>query len=215
VFTGIIEEVGTVGAIREGGQGATLTIRAPRIGPSVRIGESVAVNGVCLTATGVTGDEFTCDLSTETLRRSSLRQVRAGAPVNLERALALGERLGGHMVLGHVDGVGNLASTVRSGEGWEMEFSFPRELERFLVQKGSIAVDGISLTIASLGNRSFKVAVIPHTYRASNLGGLKIGDPVNLETDVLGKYFERFVQLGLLEAKRPRSAVETLLEGSA
>jgi riboflavin synthase len=215
VFTGIIEEVGTVGAIRTGPQGATLTIRAPHIGPSVKIGESVAVNGVCLTAARVMGDEFTCDLSVETLRRSSLRQVRAGAIVNLERALALGDRLGGHMVQGHVDGVGNLASSVPSGEGWDMEFTFPQELERFLVQKGSIAVDGISLTIASLGNRSFKVAVIPHTYRASNLGRLKIGDPVNLETDLLGKYFERFIQLGLVGAKRRPSAVETLLEGSS
>ena len=214
MFTGIIEEVGIVGAMRAGPQEATLTIKAPHIGPSVKTGESVAVNGVCLTVTRVAGDEFTCDLSTETLRRSSLRQVRAGAPVNLERALALGDRLGGHMVQGHVDGVGNLASSVRSGEGWDMEFSFPQELERFLVQKGSIAVDGISLTIASLGNRCFKVAVIPHTYRVSNLGSLRIGDPVNLETDLFGKYFERFIQLGLLEARRRRSAVETLLEGS-
>jgi riboflavin synthase len=213
LFTGIVEEVGTVGAIIAGPQGATLTIKAPRLGPSVKVGESVAVNGVCLTATRTKGDEFACDLSTETLKRSSLRQVGAGAPVNLERALALGDRLGGHMVQGHVDGVGNLVSSVRCGEGWEMEFSFPQELERFLVHKGSIAVDGISLTIATLGERSFKVAVIPHTYRASNLGTLRIGDPVNLEPDLLGKYFERFIQLGLLEAKRRPSAIETLLHG--
>lgn len=214
MFTGIIEEVGTVGAIRAGQQEATLTIKAPHIGPSLKTGESVSVNGVCLTATLVLGEEFACDLSAETLRRTSLKQVRAGAPVNLERALALGDRLGGHMVQGHVDGLGELVRSVRSGEGWDMEFSFPRELERFLVQKGSIAVDGISLTIASLGARSFQVAVIPHTYRMSNLRILRSGDPVNLETDLLGKYFERFIQLGLLEAKQRRSALETLLEGS-
>ncbi len=197
MFTGIIEEVGSVRELRSGTAGARISIGCLLIPADLKIGDSVAVNGVCLTVVHVGSDVFSCDLSLETLSRSSLSRVRPSSAVNLERALPVGGRLGGHFVLGHVDGMGTLASSAPSGDGWLMEFSFPGELERYLVHKGSVAVDGISLTLAWLGEKSFKVAVIPHTFKATNLRHLKPGSPVNLEVDILGRYFERFIRLGL------------------
>jgi riboflavin synthase len=144
------------------------------------------------------------DLS-ETLERSSFKQARQGMRINLERALMLNDRLGGHFVLGHVDGVGQLAAKIPRAEGAEMSFEYPPALERYLVYKGSIAVNGISLTISSLGKGSFSVAVIPHTLDWTNLNGLRIGDLVNLEVDILGKYFERFFYLGLLASEKKDS----------
>ncbi len=199
MFTGIIEEIGTIQELRLSGDGAMLSIGARITPPSLKIGDSIAVNGVCLTATHASNGSFSCDISAETLRLSSFKQARQGARVNLERSLTLGDRLGGHFVQGHVDGVGRLVAKNRSGEGWEMSFDFPHELERFLVYKGSITVDGISLTISSLGKNTFSVAVIPHTLESTNFNQLGIGDLVNLETDILGKYFERFFQLGLIQ----------------
>lgn len=204
MFTGIIEEAGLIRSLRPASAGALIQIEAGRIAPGLKPGDSVAVNGVCLTVKEATGQRFTCDLSAETLRRSSLGQAVAGTIVNLERPLAVGDRLGGHIVQGHIDGVGKLVSSVPSGEGVEMEFSFPAELERYFVSKGSVAVDGISLTVASLRKNSFVVAVIPHTYRATNLHGLRPGDAVNLEGDILAKYFERFFQLGLTREPAPK-----------
>ena len=197
MFTGIIEETGLIRSLRPAAVGASIQVEAGRIASGLRPGDSVAVNGVCLTVREITGSCFTCDLSAETLRRSSLGRALAGTIVNLERPLAVGDRLGGHIVQGHIDGVGKLISSVASGEGVEMRFSFPPELERYFVSKGSVAVDGISLTVASLTGDSFVVAVIPHTYRVTNLHGLKAGDTVNLEGDILAKYFERFFELGL------------------
>jgi len=150
----------------------------------------------------VGSETFACDLSAETLARTTLGAARQGTVVNLERPLAAGARLGGHFVLGHVDGVGRLRRFARSGGGATMTFEFPRELERYLVWKGSIAVDGISLTIASLGEDEFAVAVIPHTMAVTNLRRLRADDPINLEVDVLGKYFERFFSLGLTGDRR-------------
>lgn len=196
MFTGIVEEVGTIQELRFISQGALVTIAAPSITGGVKIGDSVSVNGVCLTATRVGSGFFVCDVSDETLRVSNFKQARQGSEVNLERSLMIGDRLGGHFVLGHVDGVGKLLSRAASGAGFEMLFEFPGELERYLVYKGSIAVNGISLTIASLKNRVFSVAVIPHTFESTNLKRLATGDLVNLEVDILGKYFERFFQLG-------------------
>jgi riboflavin synthase len=197
VFTGIIEEMGIIQDLRLLSDGAAVTVAAPGIATGVKVGDSISVNGVCLTATRVEVDHFICDISAETLRLSSFKQARQGTRVNLERSLRIGDRLGGHIVLGHVDEVGRLVAKTQSGQGFEMSFDFPRELERYLVYKGSIAVNGISLTISSLGRRSFAVSVIPHTFRSTNLNQLTIGDPVNLEVDVLGRYFERFFQLGL------------------
>ena len=197
MFTGIIEETGIIRSIRPASAGATVFIEAERIVADLKTGDSIAVNGACLTVTEPAGRIFSCDVSPETLHRTTLGRTGAGTTVNLERAMAIGDRLGGHIVQGHVDGVGQLVTAVPSGEGMVMEFSFPVELERYLVGKGSIAVDGISLTVASLRTRSFGVAVIPLTYRATNLRHLKPGDPVNLESDLLARYFERFFQLGL------------------
>jgi riboflavin synthase len=205
LFTGIIEETGVIKELRIKSQGAVAVIAAKTIPSESKIGDSIAVNGVCLTATKIGMDYFSCDLSMETLRRSSLNRAKQGVLVNLERPLTLNGRLGGHIVQGHVDGVGRLLDKKPSGDGFEISFNFPRELEKYLVHKGSIAVDGISLTIFSLDRDSFSVAVIPHTLDSTNLRQLQSGDPVNLEVDILGKYFERFVQLGLIHNRQAES----------
>jgi len=205
VFTGIIEEVGVVQELRFISQGAIITVGAQQVAAGLKIGDSISVNGVCLTATRIGTGFFLCDISAETLRISSFKQAKQGSRVNLERSLMVGDRLGGHFVQGHVDGIGRLISKVASGEGFEMSFGFPRELERYLVYKGSIAVNGISLTIASLAKGIFSVAVIPHTFESTNLNQLTIGDLVNLEVDILGKYFERFFQLGLKQNEKGAS----------
>ncbi|MDR1726384.1 MAG: riboflavin synthase [Acidobacteriota bacterium] len=200
MFTGIVEEVGSIRELRFHAGGAAVAVAAKAILPGVAVGDSVAVNGVCLTATRILADAFVCDISEETLRRSAFRQVKPGARVNLERALPAGGRLGGHIMQGHVDDVGRMLVRTPSGGGFEISFGFPRALARYLVRKGSVAVNGISLTIATLGEDAFSVAVIPHTLSVTNLGELRPGDPVNLEVDVLGRYFERYLQLGLLDA---------------
>jgi len=203
MFTGIVEEVGTVRELRFHAQGAAATVAAKAILPGIAVGDSVAVNGVCLTATRILGEAFVCDISEETLRRSAFSRTKPGARVNLERALQVGGRLGGHLMQGHVDDVGRMLSRTPSGGGFEIAFSFPPALARYLVYKGSIAVNGVSLTIAALGGETFSVSVIPHTLASTNLGELAPGDPVNLEADILGKYFERYFQLGLLDAPEP------------
>jgi riboflavin synthase len=214
LFTGIIEETGVIRSLRPSSAGAKLFVTAVQVSQDMKIGDSVAVNGVCLTATAVQASGFSCDLSAETMQRSSFRQAREGTAVNLERPLALGDRLGGHWMQGHVDGVGRLVSSIPSGEGVAMEFSFGTELEKYLVFKGSVAVDGISLTVATLAKDRFGVAVIPHTYRATNLQRLSPGDLVNLEGDIIAKYLERFFQLGMISERspRPRLTVEALRE---
>ncbi len=210
MFTGIIETTGRIRAIERTSLGATLVISAPGVAPELKVGESVAVNGVCLTVTVPGPEVFTADLSPETLERTTLGRARSGLTVNLERPLTPASRLGGHFVQGHVDGVGNFVSAIPSGAGIVIGVEFPRILERYLVYKGSVAVDGISLTIASIQGARFTVAVIPHTLRATNLQSLKPGDAVNIETDMLGKYIERFVQLGLV--KTPALTADYLKE---
>jgi riboflavin synthase len=212
VFTGIIEEVGAIQELRFLSEGATVKVAASKILDGMKIGDSVSVNGVCLTATKISANYFLCDISMETLRRSSFRDAKPGTKANLERSLMIGDRLGGHFVLGHVDDVGRFIGKVPSGEGFELSFDFPDALERYLVYKGSISVNGISLTISSLKKRTFSVSIIPHTYESTNLGQLAIGDLVNLEVDVLGKYFERFFQLGLNrgESAEPKLSAEYL-----
>lgn len=214
MFTGIVEAIGIIRARNAAGGGATLLIEAEGIVPGLKAGDSIAVNGACLTVVEIGARDFVCDLSAETLRRTTLGKVREGISVNLERPLAIGARLGGHFVLGHVDGIGRLVSAVSIGEGMEMEFSVPAELERYLVAKGSVAIDGISFTIAQLRAGGFDVAVIPYTYRVTNLHQLRPGDAVNLEGDVLAKYFERFFQLGLMPEREPerKLTVEELKE---
>jgi len=202
VFTGIIEELGIMQELRIGGESAKITIGAHQVLAELKIGDSIAVNGVCLTVTQLYPASFQCDISAETLRLSSFKLARHGTRVNLERSLALGDRLGGHIVLGHVDGVGKMIAKTASGPGYVITFAFPVELERYLVYKGSVSINGVSLTIASLEKSTLSVAVIPHTYEETNLADLGAGDPVNIEVDVLGRYFERFFQLGLMQREK-------------
>ena len=211
MFTGIIEETGSILALRRTHRGARMTIHTRTVASGVRAGDSVAVSGVCLTVVGTEGESFSCDLSAETLGRTSFRDAREGTLVNLEQALEVGGRLGGHFVMGHVDGMGSFGGTAPSGDGGAVvTIEYPRDLERFLVFKGSIAVDGISLTIASLTESTFTVAVVPYTINATNIGSLRRGDPVNLEVDILGRYIARFLELGGSLKEDPKWTVEYL-----
>ncbi len=212
MFTGIIEEVGKVRSLRRAAQGAIAGIEARSVGAELNPGDSIAVNGACLTVTDRKGENFSCDLSPETLQRTTLGEARKGMLVNLERPLSLGSRLGGHFVQGHIDGIGRLVSRAAGGDGSVLTFEYPMEIERYLVHKGSVAVDGISLTIAALKGNSFTVAVIPFTLKMTNLGGLRIGSAVNLEVDILGKYVERFFQLGLASDRSAGLSVAYLKE---
>jgi riboflavin synthase len=209
MFTGIIEEIGIIQELRFVSEGAAITIAAKDVLSDLKIGDSISVNGVCLTATRIGQGSFLCDISAETLQRSSFRSARQRAKVNLERSLKVGDRLGGHFVLGHVDGIGKLESKNPSGPGFVMQFGYPKELERYLVFKGSVAINGISLTIASLEHAAFSVAVIPHTHESTNLRELGIGEAVNVEVDVLGRYFERFFQLGLTQREKSASGLSS------
>lgn len=187
-------EVGRVRRIDRRAGGAYIVFEAHKVLDGTRIGDSIAVNGVDLTVIEMSTDYFSADASLETLKRSTLGAIRANSRVNLERALGVGERLGGHMVQGHVDGTGELLRVEQEGNAYRMRFRFPRELGRYIAMKGSITVDGISLTVAGLGDDWFEVAVIPHTWRETTLASLKDGDSVNLETDVLAKYVERLME---------------------
>jgi riboflavin synthase len=193
IFTGLIMEIGRVRRIDRRADGAYLVIEARAVLDGTRIGDSIAINGVDLTVIEMASDYFSADASLETLTRSTLGDLRAGHCVNLERALGVGERLGGHMVQGHVDGAGELVAASQEGNAYRLRFRFERELGRYIAMKGSITVDGISLTIAGLGDDWFEVAIIPHTWRETTLKDLKRGDRVNLEVDVLAKYVERLL----------------------
>jgi riboflavin synthase len=201
VFTGIVEEVGTLVVREDAGDSAVLRIRARKAVDGVALGDSIAVNGVCLTVTGVDpeadgGGVWSTDVMAETLRRSSLDAVGSGDRVNLERAVTVQTRLGGHMVQGHVDGVGTVVSRT-PGEHWEVvRVAIPAELARYVVEKGSITVDGVSLTVSALGDGAepwFEVSLIPTTLRETTLGERAPGDRVNLEVDVIAKYVERLL----------------------
>jgi riboflavin synthase len=189
MFTGIIEELGTVVA-----SGSRLTVRCDKVLEDLGEGASIAVNGVCLTAIGIERDSFSADLAPETLRRTNLGDLQTGAPVNLERPVTPATRLSGHIVQGHVDGTGELLALDSLGaDNWWLRVRIPAELERYLVFKGSIAIDGISLTIASLDRDELAVAIIPHTYANTTLGGYQPGARVNLECDVLAKHAEKLM----------------------
>jgi riboflavin synthase len=193
--TGIIEGTGTVAAlaVAAGAGGARLEVEAPWLAGRLGLGESVAVNGCCLTVAEPTPAGFAADLVAETLRRTALGGLEAGARVNLERPLPLGGRLGGHLVQGHVDGVAKVLNRTAVGEGEEVRIELPADLERYVVEKGSIAVDGVSLTVAATGPGWFTVALVPHTLEVTTMGERRPGDPVQLEVDVVAKYIERLV----------------------
>jgi riboflavin synthase len=196
MFTGIIEEVGSVKEVKPVGKEARIVLSSSHIWRELTIGESVCVNGVCLTVVVKGEGTFTADISEESIERSTLGGIKTGAVVNLERALTLASRLGGHLVQGHVDGVGRLNGIKNSGEGRIYTFSCPDELHIYLVEKGSIAVDGISLTISTLRGGEFNIAAIPHTVMQTSLRSLKVGDPVNLEVDIIAKYVRSYLDRG-------------------
>src|SRR5688500_8153723 len=193
MFTGIIEELGSVRSIEERGENARIVIDARVVTAGTNHGDSIAVNGVCLTALDIHRDSFAADVSRETLLRSTLGSLKPGAPVNLVRAVTPATRLGGHMVQGHVDGRGQFVSVEDHGDSWTLRIAYPPEIARYLVFKGSVAVEGISLTIANLTDEYFEIAIIPKTWEGTNLAHLKPGDSVNLEVDVIGKYVERLL----------------------
>lgn len=194
MFTGIIEELGTVVSLDAAEAGTRLVIRSAPLLAGARVGESIAVNGACLTIVDLRDGEFATDLSTETLRRTTLWSLRPGDAVNLERPLRLDQRLGGHLVQGHVDGVGMIAVLRPDGGGTWMEIAPPAGLMPYLAEKGSVAVDGVSLTVAAIGGVRFAVALIPHTLAVTTLGRRRCGDGVNLEVDILSKYVERLLE---------------------
>jgi riboflavin synthase len=195
VFTGIVEESGTVADLENHKSGARLSIACSGVLSDLTMGASISVNGVCLTAVEVRSDGFSADLSPETLERSNLRDLDLGARVNLERPLSLQTRLSGHIVQGHVDGTGTVEALRELGDGnWELVVRVPEELDRFLVYKGSITIDGISLTIAFVKEGLVRVAIIPHTYEATNLSSRKPGDRVNIECDVIAKHVARLLE---------------------
>lgn len=193
MFTGIIEELGSVRSIEERGENARIVISAHVVTEGTNHGDSISVNGVCLTALDIHPDSFAADVSRETLLRSTLGNLKPGAPVNLERAVTPATRLGGHIVQGHVDARGQFAGLEDHGESWTIRIAYPKEIARYLVFKGSVAVEGISLTISALTDDYFEVAIIPKTWQVTNLSHLKPGDGVNLEVDVIGKYVERLL----------------------
>lgn len=205
MFTGIIEELGRVREIEPRGEDARIVIAAGTVTAGSRDGDSIAVNGVCLTALDVRPDSFRADVSKETLFRSTLGNLKAGSPVNLERPVTPATRLGGHMVQGHVDARGKFLGAEDHGESWTFRFSYPKEIARYLVFKGSVAVEGISLTIANLTDDYFEIAVIPKTWEVTNFSQLQTGDEVNLEVDVIAKYLERFLTVPSPESESPPS----------
>jgi len=212
IFTGLIIETGRVRRVTRKADGAFLVIEAKKVLEGTRIGDSISINGVDLTVIELGGDFFASDASLETLKRSTLGELQTGSRVNLERALAVGERLGGHMVQGHVDGTGELINVTPEGFAYRMRFGFPRALGRYIAMKGSITVDGISLTVAGLGDDWFEVAIIPHTWRETILSDLKPGDAVNLEVDVLAKYVERLMLHKDAPATSSNLTLEYLIE---
>ncbi len=190
MFTGIIEEVGQVARIG----GGNLVINCAKVIEDVQLGDSIAVNGVCLTVTHFDKSGFTADVMPETVRRTSLAELKKGSPVNLERALTLASRLGGHIVSGHIDGTGEIVKFADEGNAILMTVSADSSLLRYIVEKGSVALDGISLTVAQVTDSDFTVSLIPHTREVTNLGSKKVGSPINIETDVLGKYVEKMLK---------------------
>jgi riboflavin synthase len=211
MFTGIVETVGRLEALERSAAGGRIRVFAGAMGEMLAVSGSIAVNGCCLTVVERHGESFSADLSSETLRLTSFGEIKTGAPINLERPLRAGQELGGHFVQGHVDGIGRITRMEPEGANWWLGVRVPEELARYVVRKGSIAIDGISLTVAALRDGVADVAVIPYTYAQTNLAGAAVGDAVNLECDVLAKYIER-----LMEARQENTGghltIERLIE---
>lgn len=205
MFTGIIEHLGTIDSLELHAEGGRLTIHAPSVAPRLAVANSIAVNGCCLTVVALENDRFSADLSAETIRKTSIGEWKPGWHVNLEQPLTAGKEFGGHFVLGHVDTIGRVVRLEPEGENWWYGLEVPESFARSIVPQGSLAIDGISLTIAGWHGRVAEIAIIPFTYRHTNVRDRKIGDAVNLEGDVLGKYVERY-----LEARRAAKPVSHL-----
>mgnify|MGYP000509372580 CR=1 FL=1 len=195
MFTGIIEELGTIKGVRTQLEGMRLSVSAKVVMDGMKTGDSIAVNGACLTVTEFDRVSFTADVSGETVNRTNIGKLRVGDKVNLERPLRLSDRLGGHLVSGHVDAVGFIRGMIKKGEVSVFTFETPKDISKYLISKGSVAVDGISLTVNDITGNTFSITVIPHTIKMTTLGFKKIGAAVNLEADMIGKYIEAFAKL--------------------
>lgn len=212
MFTGIIEEVGSVEHINHGMNSAVLTIHAQKVLEGTNIGDSIAVNGICLTVTEIFSDGFSADIMHETLNRSSLAKLTNGCHVNLERAMLANGRFGGHMVAGHVDGVGKILHIQRDDTALWYSIQAKPEIMRYIVEKGSITIDGISLTVSAVTHTDFSISLIPHTVNQTILKERKEGDFVNLETDIVGKYIEKFLYFTKREPEKRRITREFLTQ---
>ncbi|MEW6189066.1 MAG: riboflavin synthase [Actinomycetota bacterium] len=208
MFTGIIEELGGVKALTKSRGKCTLEVFAPKVTEDLKIGDSIAVSGVCLTVTERGGNRFRVDISPETLEKTNLGELKSGDAVNLERALRFCDRLGGHMVTGHVDGMGAILNKIRKGDAIILKIETPSQISRYLIPQGSIAVDGVSLTIVGISTSAFMVSIIPHTARVTTLGFKGPGLKVNLEADIFGKYIESFLRKSI----KDNLTLETLLK---
>ncbi len=211
MFTGIVEHQGVIAALERGAEGGRLRVCVPQLAAQLAIAGSIAVNGCCLTVVERDAETFAADLSGETLRRTSFGELAEGISVNLERPLTAGKEFGGHFVQGHVDGVGRVTRLVQEGANWWLGVRVPEELARYVAMKGSIALDGISLTVAGWREGVVEVAIIPFTYQHTNVGRMRLGDAVNVECDILAKYVERMLA-GKNERPAERLTVERLME---
>jgi riboflavin synthase len=201
MFTGIIEEIGTVQAVKRGTRSSQLTVHALKVTADLRTGDSINTNGVCLTVTSFDKTSFTADVMPETMSRSNLGQLVAGSPVNLERAVQLSGRLGGHLVSGHIDGTGRIARRTRDENAEWFHITATQEILKYIAEKGSVAIDGISLTVARVDHDGFSVSIIPHTLMETTITNRKIGEQVNIECDMIAKYLERLIKQGRGEGK--------------
>ena len=212
MFTGIVEELGTVVSLKRGSKSAVLTIKGDQIFEDLKLGDSVAVNGVCLTATHMSGKTFQADVMNETFNRSSLGTLKKGDVVNLERAMAANGRFGGHMVAGHIDAVGELVSVKQDDNAVWFTIKAPKKIMKYCIEKGSIALDGISLTIAKLTEDTLSVSMIPHTIQNTNFGNKKMGDLINLENDMVGKYIDKPIHFAEDEDKHNKESTTLTME---
>ena len=211
MFTGIVEEVGTMQGVRMGSQSGEIHLQASKVLEGTQLGDSIAVNGVCLTVTRMTGDGFTADVMPETLRRTNLGRLNSDSRVNLERAMAAGGRFGGHIVSGHIDGVGTIRSMRREENAVWVTIAAPTPILRLIVEKGSIAIDGVSLTVAEVTSETFSVSIIPHTGAQTILLSKRPGEQVNLENDVVGKYVQRLLEPYQTETPKSGGITEEFL----
>jgi riboflavin synthase len=212
VFTGLIEEIGILKEANKGAKSAQLTISANKVLQDIKLGDSISTNGVCLTVVRFSSSSFTVDVMPETMRRSNLKNLKPGNKINLERALKLGDRLGGHIVSGHIDGVGLVRAIEEEDNATWVTIEAESEIMRYIIEKGSIAIDGTSLTVAYVDNKAFKVSIIPLTRDETTLLSKKVGDEVNLECDMVGKYIERFTMFNKDNDKRSEINMDFLKE---